>query len=279
MRRMVRLLVAIIAVASGLVLAAAAAAPVTPSYQGVERTIQAIRQVLGRARGLLAQPNRAGLGRAFRRLAQRPAGYGKAAGDTDRVAALDHIYQISEALGTTAWQPAANLREEAQGVAQAQAQAGVGKPPAERNGRGAAGHQSTPTSRPTENAGLTSSEPTWEPRCRNTTRPPPWPSDRRPCDRIHESLGTLSAGNQKQPWWPSSELEAAVNDLFNRPNLDIAADVEHGRAALQRQSGPERAGRAQRLCLSGHGGAQNGFRSDARATMASPSITGSSSPA
>ena len=59
----------------------------------------------------------------------------------------------------------------------------------------------------------------------------------RHCDRIHDSLGTLSAGNQKQPWWPSSELEAAVNELFNRPNLDIAADVEHRCAALQRQPG------------------------------------------
>ena len=35
----------------------------------------------------------------------------------------------------------------------------------------------------------------------------------------------LSAGNRQRPWWPSSELEAAVNDLFNRPNVDIAADV------------------------------------------------------
>ncbi len=43
--------------------------------------------------------------------------------------------------------------------------------------------------------------------------------------RIQDSLSSLSTGNHKRPWWPSTELEAAVNDLFNRPNLDIAADV------------------------------------------------------
>ncbi len=54
---------------------------------------------------------------------------------------------------------------------------------------------------------------------------PPWPGGRSRLEKIHGSLNTLSAGNRQHPWWPSSELEAAVNDLFNRPNLDIAADV------------------------------------------------------
>ncbi len=43
--------------------------------------------------------------------------------------------------------------------------------------------------------------------------------------RIHESLRTLKQQNQGWSWQPSLELSAAVNDLFNRPNLDIAADV------------------------------------------------------
>ena len=43
--------------------------------------------------------------------------------------------------------------------------------------------------------------------------------------RIHESLGLLGKGNQSRPWWPSWELQSAVNDLFNQPNLDISADV------------------------------------------------------
>ena len=70
MRRMVRLLVASIAVTSGVSFAAFAAAPVTPSYQGVEKTIQAISKVLGRPGSHpAAQSGR--VGRAFRCFAQR----------------------------------------------------------------------------------------------------------------------------------------------------------------------------------------------------------------
>ena len=43
--------------------------------------------------------------------------------------------------------------------------------------------------------------------------------------RVHESLGSLENGNKSRPWSPSWELQAAVNDLFNQPNLDVAIDV------------------------------------------------------
>src|SRR5262249_61713769 len=48
--------------------------------------------------------------------------------------------------------------------------------------------------------------------------------------RLHEVLANLDRQNQGQQsqgktWAPSWELQAAMNDLFNRPNLDIAADV------------------------------------------------------
>ncbi len=49
--------------------------------------------------------------------------------------------------------------------------------------------------------------------------------------RVHEALASLDRQNQGQQsqgrtWQPSWELEAAMNDLFNRPNLDIAADAQ-----------------------------------------------------
>jgi hypothetical protein len=48
--------------------------------------------------------------------------------------------------------------------------------------------------------------------------------------RLHEVLANLDRQNeghqsQGRTWAPSAELEAAMNDLINRPNLDIAADV------------------------------------------------------
>ena len=55
--------------------------------------------------------------------------------------------------------------------------------------------------------------------------------------QIHASLDILDRLNQNRPWWPSRELESAVNDLFNQPNLDVSADVSHRLALLQCQPG------------------------------------------
>ena len=43
--------------------------------------------------------------------------------------------------------------------------------------------------------------------------------------RVHDALRSLQTQNQERPRRPSSELQTAVNDLFNQPNLDITADV------------------------------------------------------
>src|SRR5262249_6304246 len=111
MRRMVRLLVASIAVSSGLVLAASAAAPVTPSYQGIERSVQAIKK-LWDGPAATAQPNRAGWDAICDAVLSDLREYGKAASETDQLPALEHMYQLSESLSTTTWAPAVNLREE-----------------------------------------------------------------------------------------------------------------------------------------------------------------------
>ncbi len=223
MRRMVRLLVATIAVTSGLVLAASAAAPVTPSYQGVEGTIQAIRQSWEKP-GAAVQPNRAGWDALFDALLNDLRGYGKAADESDRLAALDHIYQISEALGSSAWQPATNLREEVREWLR----------PRLRLAWAARRLSETVAAMPaTSDSKVTANRQRWVEFVRTDLGSALKEYDSAPTvakrqtalHRIHESLSTLSAGNQKQPWWPSSELEAAVNDLFNQPNLDIAADV------------------------------------------------------
>ncbi len=79
-------------------------------------------------------------------------------------------------------------------------------------------------------------------------------------EKIHESLTTLSSGNRQHPWWPSSELEAAVNDLFNRPNVDIAADVNTVAPLPGRNPGADRSGSAERVSLAGHRRAQDRLR-------------------
>ena len=98
MPRTVRLLAATGAVAILLVIAAFAAAPATASYQGVERTIQAIRKSWD-SPGAAAQPNRPGWDALFDGLLADLRAYGNAESETDRLAALDPIYQISEDTG------------------------------------------------------------------------------------------------------------------------------------------------------------------------------------
>jgi hypothetical protein len=42
---------------------------------------------------------------------------------------------------------------------------------------------------------------------------------------VHEALRSLRARNNERQWQPSWNLQTAINDLFNQPNLDITADV------------------------------------------------------
>ena len=55
-------------------------------------------------------------------------------------------------------------------------------------------------------------------------------------NRVHQALRSLQTGNQQRPWQPSWDLQAAVNDLFNQPNLDITADVNTSRRSSTRTS-------------------------------------------
>jgi hypothetical protein len=223
MRPMERLLAATCAVASSLTLAAFAAAPVTPSYQGVERTIQVIRQSWA-SPGAAAQPNRAGWDALFDTLLADLRGYGNAQNETERLAALDPIYQISEALGTVAWKPAADLREETREWLRPRLRL------AWAARRLAESVENLP---PTADSSTAANRKRWVDFVRSDLGTALRDYDSAPTvakrqlalEKIHGSLNTLSAGNRQHPWWPSAELEAAVTDLFNRPNVDIAADV------------------------------------------------------
>jgi hypothetical protein len=223
MPRTVRLLVATSAVATLLVIAARAAAPVTPSYQGVERTIQAIRKSWD-SPGAAPQPNRAGWDALFDALLADLRAYGNAESETDRLAALDPIYQISETLGTIAWKPAATLREEVREWLRPRLRLAWA-----RRRLSDAVDAMPATSDPT----VVANRKRWVDFVRTDLGTALREYDSAPTvakrqsalRKIHDSLGTLSSGNRKQTWWPSAELEAAVNDLFNRPNLDISADV------------------------------------------------------
>ncbi len=91
--------------------AAGQSAPAAPTYVGVERTIESIRQAWAKP-GARPEPNADGWNALFDALLERLAGVRPGQDDAGRLTALNRIYEISAALATVAWPPAATLREE-----------------------------------------------------------------------------------------------------------------------------------------------------------------------
>ena len=96
----------------------------------------------------------------------------------------------------------------------------------ERHGRGAARDDRSRASRPIARAGsISCKNDLGHALCAITTPPTPSPSGRPPCTGFMNRWARCSTGIRASPGGRRAELEAAVNDLFNQPNLDVAADV------------------------------------------------------
>jgi hypothetical protein len=226
MRRAMRLITALgIAGVMGVGLARSpvAAAPAAPTYIGIERTIESIRQAWA-APGARVSPNADGWNALFDALLQDLRAYAKANDDTERLTALNQVYQISQALGTVNWEPAVNLREEVREWLRPRVRLAWAR---QRLGDTV---QALPAS---TDPSIQANRSRWVEFVRNDLGQALRDYDaadsvsqrQAALRRIHESLGSLNQQNQNQSWQPSLELSSAVNDLFNRPNLDIAADA------------------------------------------------------
>ncbi|MGP0067943.1 MAG: hypothetical protein ACLQGP_30660, partial [Isosphaeraceae bacterium] len=199
------------------------AAPAAPTYVGVERTIESIRQAWA-APGAKVNPNQDGWNALFDALLQDLHAYAKAGDDTERLTALNQVYQISQALGTVTWQPAANLREELRQWLRPRVRLAW----ARQRLRDTV--QALPAS---TDPGIQANRSRWVDFVQNDLGQALRDYDAAESvsqrlaalRRVHEALGSLNKLNQSRFWQPSSELSSAVNDLFNQRNLDITADV------------------------------------------------------
>src|SRR5215472_11918364 len=90
--------------------AAGQAAPAPPTYFGVERTIDSIRQAWSRP-GARPEPNADGWNSLFNTLLEQLQAYAGAEDEAGRLTALNRVYEIQSALETIAW-PEATLRAE-----------------------------------------------------------------------------------------------------------------------------------------------------------------------
>jgi hypothetical protein len=208
--------------------AAGQAAPAAPTYVGVERTIESIREAWSKPEAR-PEPNADGWNALFNTLLDQLQGYAQAQDDAARLTALNRLYEISAALETVAWPPAATVRAELREWLRPRVRLAWA-----RKRLSETVSALPPASDPAVQANRTR----WTDFVANDLGGALREYDaartvqqrQGALRRLHEVLASLDRQNQGQwsqgrPWAPSWELEAAMNDLFNRPNLDIAADV------------------------------------------------------
>jgi len=202
---------------------AQAAAPAPASYMGVEQTISSIRDSWSRP-GAVADPNAPGWNVFFDALLNDLRTYSQADNQADRLIALGRIYQMSVALAAVPWAPAIQLREELRQWLRPRVRLAW----AERR-LDETVHNLPPSSDPS----IIANRQRWVDFVSNdlgqalgeyngaTTVA----QRQEGLKRVHDALRSLQTHNQDRPWQPAWELQTAVNDLFNQPNLDITADV------------------------------------------------------
>ena len=101
----------LIATEVGSLVSVRAAAPAPSSYMGVEKTISSIRDAWSRT-GAAPEPNAPGWNVFFDALLNDLRTYSRADNPTDRLTALNRIYEMSNALAAVPWTPAIQLRDE-----------------------------------------------------------------------------------------------------------------------------------------------------------------------
>jgi hypothetical protein len=223
MRLVQRLVIAELALIGGLLGTVQAASPAPPSYFEVQRSIDTIRQSWS-APGARPQPNSAGWNVLFDALLNDFSAYGKATTEADRLSTLAHIQQISSELAVIPWSPAIALREEIRQwirprlhVAEAQRLL--------RDSVTALPPSADPTVQANRARWIDFADKDLGSALHDYDAAQTVSQRVAALRQIHASLDVLDRLNQNRPWWPSRELQSAVSDLFNQPNLDVSADV------------------------------------------------------
>jgi hypothetical protein len=190
---------------------------------GVEQTIGTIRGNWARP-GAPQDPNAPGWNALFDALLSDLREYAQAPNSTARLTPLNRLYQISQSLGTVAWPPASLVREELRQWLRPRVRLAW----AERRL-----DQTVRNLPPSSDSTVVANRQRWVDFVENDLGHALSQYDgaatvvqrQAALDRVHKALRSLQTGNQQVAWQPSWDLQSAVNDLFNQPNLDVTADV------------------------------------------------------
>ncbi|HMF37749.1 MAG TPA: hypothetical protein VKF17_13965 [Isosphaeraceae bacterium] len=202
---------------------AQAAAPAPASYIGVEKTISSIRDSWSRP-GAVADPNAPGWNVFFDALLDDLRTYSQADNPADRLIALNRIYQMSVALAVVPWAPALQLREELRQWLRPRVRLAWAERRLDETVRNLP---------PSLDPSIIANRQRWVDfvssdlgQAMSEYNGASTVAQRQDgLKRVHEALRSLQTHNQDRPWQPAWELQTAVNDLFNQPNLDLTADV------------------------------------------------------
>lgn len=226
MQRLVSALVAIwilMGVISETATRSRAASPATPSYVGVEKRIGEIRANWAKP-GSTQDPNAPGWNAFFDAILSDLREYAQSPTPTARLTPLNRIYEMSQALATVAWPPASRVREELRQWLRPRVRLAWAERRLDETVRNLP---------PSSDSAVLANRRRWVDFVENDLGKALAKYDgattvvqrQAALDGVHRALRSLQAGYQQAPWQPSWDLQSAVNDLFNQPNLDVTADV------------------------------------------------------
>ena len=199
------------------------AAPAAPSYVGVERAIQDVREGWGKP-GAEAQPNAPGWNAFFDALRAELQTYCAAADENARLKSLGRIHQFWLALQPVIWHGGSRVRDELHGWMEPRIRLAWAE-------RRLVDHVKSLA--PTSDEAIMSNRSRWVAFVNQQLASAlhlfdsaGTVADRlEALQKVYGALYALVAKNSVQPWAPSYELQSALNQLYNLPNLDISADV------------------------------------------------------
>ncbi len=199
------------------------ASPATPTYHTIDAKIVEIRAAWA-APGAPNEPNAPGWNALFDALQTDLREYSSATGDNERLSAINKVYQISNALASAPWAPAVELRE----MVREWLRPRVRLAWAERRLV-----DRVRTLPPSPSPDVQGNRDKWVrfvndelgDALRKYDSAATVSQRQGSLQKVYSALNALQSKNQAVAWSPSLELQTALNELYNQPNLDISVDV------------------------------------------------------
>lgn len=199
------------------------AAPATPSYHGVERAIDDIRKSWAQP-GARPQPNAAGWNAFFDALRGELANCTRATNENERLVSLNRLHKMWVAIEVTPWRSGQALRDDLRAWLRPRVMLAWAERRLVEKIRSLTAPAS-PSTQQNRNRWIRFVDDDLGRALREYDAATTVTQRLEALDRVYGALNSLKRNNASTRWSPSVTLEMALNDLYNRPNLDVSADA------------------------------------------------------